>query len=331
MNKSLKVLISAAIAIMLSVCFYVYWQHSQLYPATDDAYVQAHLVNIAPRVNGQVKSTFVHNNSFVRKGATLFSIDSQPYQIAVNKAQATFNQTLQSVKALEKEVQSAEAVMAERKAELVIAQQNYKRIMTLVKKRSASMADGDAYTSKLRVGEAAYTAAEANLQEAKARLGKNGLDNPQVLQAKSALEQAKLNLSYTQVKAPANGYISNFNLRAGDQVNAQQSYFALVENQYWWAQANFKETDLKRIHDGQTATIKIDMYPNKTFKGTVVSLSYGSGSTFSLLPPENASGNWVKVTQRFPVRIKIDDHNAIYPLRMGASCTVEINTAHHTS
>lgn len=331
MNKSAKILISAAIAIMLSVCFYVYWCHSQLYPSTDDAYVQAHLVNIAPRVNGQVEAVYVHNNGFVRKGATLFRIDNKPYQIAVDKAQATLNQSLQSAEALEKEVQSAEAVMAERKAELVVAQQNYKRIMTLVKKRSASLADGDTYTSKLRVAEAAYTAAEANLQEAKANLGKHGPDNPKVLQAKAALEQAELDLSYTDVKSPADGFISNLSLRPGDQVNAQQSYFALVENHYWWAQANFKETDLQRIHDGQTASIKIDMYPNKTFKGTVVSLSHGSGSTFSLLPPENASGNWVKVTQRFPVRIKIEDQNVIYPLRMGASCTVEINTTHHAS
>ncbi len=326
MKKTIKLSISILVIIMLVLAGYVYWHHGKLYPSTDDAYVQANLVNIAPRVNGRVSQTFVDNNKYVTKGELLFTIDSKPYQIAVNKAQATLNQTKQEVNALEKAIASAKAVLAERKAELIIAQQNYKRIMILVKKRSASLQDGDTYTSRLSVAKAAYGAATAELQQAEQKLGTNGVNNPQVQQARAALEQAKLNLSYTKIYAPANGTISNFKLRVGDQVAASQSYFALIENQDFWAQANFKETDMSRIKDGQTATIKIDMYPNKIFTGKVVSISRGSGTTFSLLPPENASGNWVKVTQRFPIRIHINDPNSIYPLRMGSSCSVEINT-----
>ncbi|MDF1759890.1 MAG: HlyD family secretion protein [Coxiellaceae bacterium] len=331
MKKTIKFSVSILVVIMLVLVGYVYWHHGKLYPSTSDAYVQANLVNIAPRVSGRVSQTLAENNKFVAKGQLLFSIDPQPYQIAVNKAQATLDQTIQEVKALEKAVNTAKAILAERKAELIIAQQNYKRIIILVKKRSASLQDGDTYTSRLSVAKAAYNAAEAEYQQAKEKLGKNGIDNPQVQQARAALDQAKLNLSYTQIKAPASGTISNFRLRVGDQVNANQSDFALIENQDWWAQANFKETDMSRIKPGQTATIKVDMYPNTVFKGTVVSLSRGSGTTFSLLPPENASGNWVKVTQRFPIRIHINDPNSIFRLRMGASCTVKINTTTHKS
>lgn len=331
MKKTIKLCVSLLVVIMLVLAGYVYWHHGKLYPSTSDAYVQANLVNIAPRVSGRVIQTHVGNNKFVSKGELLFSIDPKPYEIAVNKAQATLDQTIQEVKALEKAVNTAKAVLAERKAELIIAKQNYKRIMTLVQKRSASLQDGDTFTSRLSVAKAAYNAAEAQYQQAKEKLGKNGMDNPQVQQARAALNQAKLDLSYTKITAPANGNISNFKLRVGDQVNANQSYFALIENRDWWAQANFKETDMSRIKPGQTATITIDMYPNTVFTGTVESLSKGSGTTFSLLPPENASGNWVKVTQRFPIRVHITSPNPIFPLRMGASCTVKVNTTVHKS
>lgn len=326
MKKIIKIISSLTLIIILGFGIYVYWQHGQLHPATDDAYTQAHAINIAPRISGQVSQIQVDNNQFVKKGDTLFHIDRTPFDIAVRKAQANLDQTEQNVIALQKQVTSAKAVLAERNAELLIAQQNYRRIMILVKKHSSSLSDGDTFTSKLKVAEAANNAAKANLQQAEANLGKSGANNAQVQQAKTALTQAKLNLSYTTVKSPSSGYVSNFSLRVGDQINAQQSYFSLIENNDWWAQANFKETDLERIRPGQTASIKVDMYPGHIFKGTVTSLSHGSGSSFSLLPAENASGNWVKVTQRFPVRIHINNNSKDYPLRMGASCTVVVDT-----
>ncbi len=331
MKKTIKIISSLTLIIILGFAIYVYWQHGRLHPSTDDAYTQAHAINIAPRVSGQVSQIQVDNNQFVKKGDILFRIDRTPFDIAIRKAQANLEQTKQNVTALQKQVTSAKAVLAERNAELLIAQQNYRRIMILVKKHSSSLSDGDTFTSKLKVAEAANNAAKANLQQAQANLGKSGDNNAQVQQAETALAQAKLNLSYTTVKSPSTGYVSNFSLRVGDQINAQQSYFSLIENNDWWAQANFKETDLERIRPGQTARVKVDMYPGHIFKGTVTSLSHGSGSSFSLLPAENASGNWVKVTQRFPVRIHINNNSKDYPLRMGASCTVVVNTTDKTA
>lgn len=327
MNKIVKTVTGFCASIIVAASAFVYWQHHRLHPSTDDAYIKAHTVSIAPRISGQVSRVLVDNNQPIKKGQTLFTIDKKPFNIALQKAKASLDQTEQQVTALQKQVRSAKAELAERKAQLVISQQNYRRIATLVKKHSASLSDGDTYISKLHVAQAAYNAAQADLEQAQANLGQSGDRNAQIHQAQAAVEQAKLNLSYTNIVSPSNGFIANISLRAGDQVNAQQSYFTLIENERWWANANYKETDLSRIKPGQPASIHVDIYPHHVFHGHVDSLSYGSGSSFSLLPPENASGNWVKVTQRFPIRVIIEQKNTKqFPLRMGASCTVTIDT-----
>lgn len=144
--------------------------------------------------------------------------------------------------------------------------------------------------------------------------------------AKSNLDKAKLDLEYSVVKAPEDGYIVKLDLRPGATVSAYQPLFSLIGTREWWVDANFKETDLERIKTGQKATIKVDLYPNHIFHGLVDNISRGSGASFSLLPAENATGNWVKVTARFPVRVSITDTNPQFPLRVGASASVTINT-----
>lgn len=326
MHKSIKISIATLITLGAIYSGYLYLQHSKLYPETDDAYVQAHIVNIAPRVSGHVAKTYVQNNQSIQSGQLLFQLDPSTYQAALAKAQGALEQTIQSVNALEKHMQSAKANLAERQAQLTNAKKHYQRIHALVKNGSVSAAQGDDATSKLHVAKAAYVAAQNQLAEAKQKLGKLDDRNAQIKEAKAVVKQAQLNLKYTKIYAPAKGKIANYSLRVGDEVAAGQSYFALVETGYWWAEANFKETDLTRIRPGQTAHIRIDMYPNQTFTGQVTSISPSSGASFSVLPPENATGNWVKVTQRFPVRVHIKQPNPHYPLRLGASCTVEVDT-----
>jgi membrane fusion protein (multidrug efflux system) len=144
--------------------------------------------------------------------------------------------------------------------------------------------------------------------------------------AQAQLATAQVNLLYTQIYAPNEGYVTNFVLRKGQIIQAGSPQFAIVENQDWWINANFKETDLGRIKLGNKVSIKVDIYPDIKFNGIVQGVSRGSGAVFSLLPPENATGNWVKVTQRFPVRVNFINPDPKYPLRMGASCEVTINT-----
>jgi membrane fusion protein (multidrug efflux system) len=149
--------------------------------------------------------------------------------------------------------------------------------------------------------------------------------------AAAQLDKATHDRVRTHVTAPAGGWVTNISVRPGNVVQAGTPAFAVVEDGNWWVDANFKETDLGRIKPGQPATIRLDMYPGTTFEGIVESISAGSGASFSVLPPENATGNWVKVTQRFPVRVKITSQpDPDKPLRMGASATVKVDTTDST-
>ncbi|MCB1827474.1 MAG: HlyD family secretion protein [Coxiellaceae bacterium] len=327
MFKKLMKFITITIALLaLLVGGYWYYQHQKFYPSTDDAYVQANIINIAPQVSGKVEKIFVQNNQHVDKGAPLFNIDPSAFQAALNKAQANLSNTIQQVKALQASVAAAKAMVAQRQAELTNTAKQTERILTLVKQKLYAAAQGDTAIQNLKVAKANLHAANSQLKEAQQKLGASGDANAQIREAKAAVAQAEINLSYTKIVAPTSGRIAQFTLRNGSNVSAFQQLFSLVADQDWWVSANFKETDLERIRPGQKVKVVIDMYPNHVFKGRVTSISPGSGESFALLPPENASGNWVKVTQRFPVRIAIPRTSKKYPLRIGSSCTVTVDT-----
>jgi membrane fusion protein (multidrug efflux system) len=189
-----------------------------------------------------------------------------------------------------------------KKAQLTYAERNAARYLHLVQIGQESKSLGDQYQSQLET-------ARASLQEANAKLA-----------------QALLDLEHTNVLAPRSGIITQFTLRPGLDVLANTPLFKLVEQNLFWVDANFKETQLERIRKKQPATIELDMYPGRIFHGYVEAISAASGVVFSLLPPENASGNWVKVTQRFPVKVIITDNDQAFPLRAGATATVKIDT-----
>jgi membrane fusion protein (multidrug efflux system) len=257
-----------------------YWWYSAHYVSTDDAYVGANVVQIIPRVSGQVLQLHVVNNQYVKKDQPLFDLDPALYQIAVEKAQAQ---------------------LAIDQAKLVDQQVTTTRILELVKTAAMSKQDGDN--------------AQANLDEA----------NAAVALSKATLAEAQLNLQYTQVTATTSGWLSNVTVRVGDNLQNNGGVFALVSDQEFWIDTNFKETQMQHIKDGQPATIVVDMYPSKEFAGVVESISPASGNAFSLLPPQNATGNWVKITQRVPVRVRVLKPDPNYPLRVGTSSTVTIS------
>jgi membrane fusion protein (multidrug efflux system) len=258
------------IIIILGIGWYIV--NSERYPSTDDSYVQAHIVNIAPQVSGQIQSINVRNHQLVKKGQILFTINPDLYQYAYQQADA----------------------------QLKLANEKAARLFPLIKTGKVAPSEGDQI--------------KAQIQEAKAALG-----------------TATYNLNHTQVLAPADGAIANFTVRVGDSVSTGIALFAIVEQNHFWVNANFKETQLKRIKMGQSAVIKVDMYPGHKFKGIVQSRSPGSGTIFSLLPPENATGNWVKVTQRVPVKIEIMNLNPKYPLLAGTSAVATVDTVHNDS
>jgi membrane fusion protein (multidrug efflux system) len=324
--KTIKLIAAIMMVVILGLLTLQYLQKQRLFPSTDDAYVQAHVINIATQTNGIVSTTHISNHQKVKKGQLLLELDNRAQLIAIEQAQAKLKQTINNVNAKMMAVEAANALVIQRQAELKQAQQHSHRILTLVHQSMIAKDEGDNAKRQLNVSRAALTAAQKQLQESKDQLGSPSFDNSAIRQAQSQLKSAKLKLSYTRIKAPTDGIIANDSVRTGDEVSAYQPIFALIDSHQWWVNANFKETQLQRIHPKQPATIKIDMYPNHTFKGTVLSISPGSGSSFSLLPPENASGNWIKITQRFPVKILIDENNSKYPLRVGASCVTTIDT-----
>lgn len=327
MQKTLVNYLIMTIALTLLIpSGYFYWRHQQRYPNTDDAYIQAHVINIATQVSGKVEQVLVQNQEHVNKDQLLFTINSTPFKIALKKAQADLQNTQQAVAAEASAVKAAEATLRQREAQLIDAQKNYNRIMSLVKQGFYARSGGDNVTRELTVAKQAVAAAKDQLAQARAKLGATDNSNAQIQAAQAAIAQAQLNLQYTQVHSPAAGQLAQLKLQPGQTVTAYESLFSLVEDKAWWAMANMKETDMSRIRVGQKARIEVDMYASHVFHGVVRSISPGSGVSFALLPAENATGNWVKVTQRFPVRVEITDLNAQYPLRIGASCTVTIDT-----
>lgn len=316
--------------ILLGLC-YGYYVYSKAHPSTDNAYVQANTVYIAAQVSGPIVNLNVANHQQVVKDTVLFTIAPKPFELEVIKAQAQLQLMQQQLAANEAAVATAAAVVKQRISEYELGQKNSQRMLTLVKLGQLSKAAGDDIKGKLAVAKAALTAAHAQNEQAKQQRGEIGKNNAQLQAAQAALQQAQLNLQHTRVLAPAAGVINNLTSRVGSMVSAGAPLFALIEENQWWVDANFKETDIQRIKAGQLAHIELDSYPGKKFQGTVAAISAGSGAAFAILPPENATGNWVKVTQRFPIKILINHPDPLYPLRIGASCEVTIDTTAQTN
>lgn len=257
-----------------------YWIYGNFIVSTDDAYVNANVVQIAPRVTGQVLHLYVSNNQYVKAGQPLFDLDPVTYQADVEKD---------------------EALMAAAQSKVAIAEVTKDRILLMAKRHAESQQTADITVADYKSAVAQFNASKAQLQ------------------------LAILNLQYTHVLAPTSGWVTNVTVREGDVLTSNQPLFALISDNEFWVDANFKETEIAHIKTGKQAKIKIDMYPGRVFTGVVDSISGGSGTAFSLLPPENATGNWVKVAQRVPVRVRIADVNEKFPLRVGTSANVSIH------
>jgi membrane fusion protein (multidrug efflux system) len=319
------ILVVAALTAVAAGIF-AYLQYREIHPRTSDAYVGAHVVRIASQVSGPLVEVAVHENQHVTADQLLLEIDPAPFQVAVERAEANLAIASQAMGASAAAVVSAEAMVAKSRAELADAIANARRFELLAETGAASQKDRDDSKTAADTARAALDAAKANLDRARQELGAEGADNAQVQAATAELAAAHLDLEHTTIRAPADGWVTDLSARAGTYVEAGVPLFALVESSDWWVDANFKETDVERIREGQPAEVVLDLYPDVTLAGTVESISAGSGAAFSLLPPENATGNWVKVTQRFPVRVRIDPIGPQRPLRVGASATVTVDT-----
>jgi membrane fusion protein (multidrug efflux system) len=309
------------------------WQYQGYetrHPSTEDAYVDANVVRVAPRITGRIASLDVVDQQQVHKDELLFSVDPAPFRFAVQRAQADLALAKRQVEQAEAAVASARAEVHHREVLLGNASEKLQRAQRLAQQKFVS-------DESVTDAEAEFQAAEANLQVARARqeearrqLGRPDAENDRIMQAQSALDQAQWELDNTQVFAACSGQVGELKLQPGNVVSADHDAFVLVCNDRYWVEANYKETQLENIRSGQPVDIRIDMYPDHDFHGVVESIDAAAGSAFSLLPPQNATGNWVKVTQRVPVRIRLESPDPGFPLRVGTSTTVTIDTTRAT-
>ncbi|HZV92298.1 MAG TPA: HlyD family secretion protein [Caldimonas sp.] len=301
------------------------------YESTDDAYVQAARVAISANVAGRVSELDVRENQVVHAGEVLFRLDDAPFRIAVDEAKAQLAAARLQVDSLKANYRQRRAELASAEDTLAFQQKELDRQQRLFASGIASQAQVDRAQHARDDARAQIAGAKQQISAVVASLGGNpdiALDrHPGVEQAQARLERARLDLSYTTVKAPSDGVVTRVdNLQVGSYINAAAPLFALVSVGDIWVEANFKEDQLTHMRVGQATTVKIDSYPGKTFQGDVASLSPGTGSQFSVLPPENATGNWVKVVQRLPVRIRLRDLDPRYPLHAGLSADVSVDT-----
>jgi len=316
----------AVLIIIVLVVFgaYAYFQISDYYPSTDDAYVHAHVVNIAPRVSGRIVAIYVRDNQIVQKGQPLVKIDPRAYEYKLQQAEAELTQAERQRAAIAANIAAAQAQLQANQINYGNAARNAERAKALAAQRYLSVQAADNAQTKASEFAAQMAANRASLAGTSAQ---SALNQAKIEAAEAAVRMAKLDVSDTIIHAPITGVVSKVDkMHVGDVASVNQDLFPLIGNGAYWIEANYKETDLKRIHPGLAADIQIDMYPNHAFKGRVVSMSGGAGNAFSLLPPENATGNWVKVTQRVPVRIEVLNPDPKLPLRIGTSATVTVDT-----
>jgi membrane fusion protein (multidrug efflux system) len=342
-RRPLVAIIGVVVVVLLVAGGLYYWIENRNLESTDDAYTDGRAINIAAQVAGTVVSLDVTDNQFVKKDQVLIHIDPRQYindrdqaegQLATAKAQFSGQQLGAEIgrKNFPAQLAQSQAQLANAQANLAKAQADFNRQQSLPK-LATSQQDVDAATASLKQAEAQVMLAQAQVAQSSPvpqLIGQTdaqvGQLKGQVEQAQSRLDQANLNLSWTQVKAPQDGWITKRNVEAGNYITAGQQIFSIVAPEVWIT-ANFKESQLADMRKGQPVRITVDAYPKLDLRGHVDSIQLGSGSKFTAFPPENATGNFVKVVQRVPVKIVIDsglDPNIPLPLGISVEPSVTV-------
>ena len=295
--------VTAIIFLLFGIYFTI---HSIFYQSTDDAFIEGHIVSIAPRVEGPVLNLLIDDNQFVKKGDLLLEIDPKDYEVKLNQAKAK----LEEAKAA---LVSSENQVTKSLSDLEFAQNDYDRYSKMFEKGISSKQDYDSSLNKL-------TAAQSNSKSAKAKFDEI---TASIKRLEAEVEQDELNLSYTKIYAPQDGLITNRSVEQGNYVQVAQPMFAIVPEKMWIV-ANFKETQLADMKPGQSVEIKIDTFRGKKFQGKVDSIQRATGAKASLFPPENAVGSYVKIVQRVPVKIVFTEDISDYNIVPGMSVVPEV-------
>lgn len=318
--------------IVAAVIVLILYLHGGRYETTDNAYFQSGLGAVASNVSGQVIAVEVHDNQRVKAGQVLFRIDPAPFQAAVDEAEAALADARTQVSSLQANYAQGQAELKSAQDQLGYAEREAARQKALLAEGISSQAQYDqARLAAQTAAQGIETSRQKNASVAATLSGRVAGPveaQPAVKKAQAALDRARLDLSYTVVRAKQDGIVTKVDqLQVGDYVSAARPVFTLAGTRIW-VEANFKESQLDHMRVGQKATFKVDAFPDLDLEGHVASFSPGTGNSFALLPPENATGNWVKVVQRLPVELDIDNPPADVPLHAGLSVEVSVDTGH---
>ncbi|SNC77288.1 membrane fusion protein, multidrug efflux system [Hymenobacter gelipurpurascens] len=339
-GRSKRPIILIILALVLLVGGYFGWQRyqfGQAHEETDDAQVEGDVYPILPRVSGPVLEVKVEDNQPVKKGDVLVTVDPADYQQRVNAAEAALAAAQANVVAARAGVGTASANVSSAQSAIGVSdanrarlQKDLKRSEFLRKEDIIPQSEYDAVQANLKSTSAQRATAQQQVrvaqQQVTAARQQIAVAEAVVKQRQADLDNAKLQLSYATITAPGNGIISKKGVQPGQVVSPNQQLMGIVASDRTWVVANFKETQLENMRVGQPVTIEVDAYPNEEFTGKIESLSAATGARFALLPPDNASGNFVKVTQRVPVKIVLDKVDPEHPLRAGMSVTATVKT-----
>ncbi len=277
--------------IIAAALFWVGWRYFSSFVSTDDAFVEGHIIRVSPKISGIISKLHIDDNEHVKKGALLIEIDDRDFKVRYEQAKASYDMALYRQK-------SAKATENAADIDLELAKQDLERYEGLFKKGAVSQQELDRARSKYEQARASLTGAQENVFSKR----KNKVADAELQKLKAAMEQAKLDLSYTKIYATEDGKITNRSAEEGAYIHTGSPMFSLVPDKRWVV-ANYKETQLEHIKPGQNVEIKVDAYPGVKFKGKVDSIQSSTGAKMSMFPPENAVGSYVKVVQRVPVKI----------------------------
>ena len=330
-SRTLKRTMFLIVIPLLAICVGLYlYAAGGRYVTTDNAYVKANVIIISPEVSGRVTSVLVVDNQAVEANDVLLQLDSSPLEITLNRARAQMAVIRTELESLRADY--GETVVQEQlaKDKVRYLDRRYKRQRKLLKQGLSSEEKHDEAKHDLQVARREVQIIEQRVQRVLAQLAGNERlpvdQHPRYLTAQTTYDQAAVDLKATTIRAPASGIVSNMKLQVGEYAQAGKPVFSLIQNQPIWVEANLKETQLTHIQPGQQATIVVDAYPDKIWESVVNSIAPATGAEFSILPPQNASGNWVKVVQRIPINLVITDQAGGPQLRAGMTVSVRIDT-----
>jgi membrane fusion protein (multidrug efflux system) len=320
---------------VIAVSGYVYLTGGR-FEGTDNAYLKAHMTSIAPEISGRVVEVPVHENQVVKQGEILIQIDQEPLKIALAGAQAELASARNDIEAQKAAYRQRQSDLQMANDNIGLAQREYARRQKLFAAKTISESDFDEARNSYSVAQAQAAGVKQDIQRILSDLNGNPdiapEDHPKVQAAQAKLDQVSLDLRRATITAPGDGIVSQIdNIRPGTYLTAGRPAFSLVSDNDLWIDANLKETDLTYVKTGQEAHVSVDTYPGVDFIAKVESVGAATGSEFSALPAQNATGNWVKVVQRIPVRLKLEPKPDQPQLRAGMSVVVEIDTGHTRS